>query len=646
MLLGHIDMIDRDMVRGWAADTDRPYGTLEVAVFVDGQLAGLARADQARNDLKDPATLGSGVHGIAYKFDPALSAQQDHDVVVRFVEGGRLLGQWRVTHDAEVTPPKTDAPGDAAADVPGDAAADTTPAVSAGSAAPIGAPDGAPEDGPDGAPKGGPDGGPKGRRRAARDESGALPGQTLVGFVDVFTRDAVAGWAASKTNPDEVVDISVFVDERKVAQVTCNRPRADLAKAGNFGDGARAFFHRFDPPLPDDRETRVTVVHAGSGEPLSGWDVRLVDGKVQRVEAPPPLAEDEPRLLPAPSDLRAMFDLLGLYDERGGLAQLLSRLAFADQRPEAIHYGVFGTRPASVDDVLRWGRYYPRDHLRALLLSDEFQTGLIPLFLRAFPEKRRLIFVHIPKCAGTDLTFHFRARHSSLDRTLTEPNWTAKPAMLQRIARVVAHVRIADSIFVHGHTKLTAHIAADVIRPTDRVFTVIRDPLAAAISQINYILTRFNDDFAAGQLRPDTREWAETLELGAAPERISDEFVKRVTRAALRSERLTVPNALCLWLGGGGAAQVLERLTAYDVEVTDMERYNPWLSAAWGIDAATRWNESKKFISIQDLATEDVTYLDGITREDQRLYRTVERMLTAAGKVSLRGDDLRGATVA
>lgn len=621
MLLGHIDLVDRHAVRGWAADTDRPYGTLEVAVFVDGRLNGLTRADQARDDLKDPTTLGAGAHGLAYQFDPPLSALEDHDVVVRFAEGGRLLGQWRVAHETEAAPSPKPAPSTEGAatqaDAKAEATAEATPAAPAATA-----------------------------MRAARNGSGALPGQMLVGFVDVCTRDGVSGWAASKTNPDEVLDISIFVDDRKVAQITSNLPRQDLAKAGQYGDGARAFVHRFDPPLPAEAETRVTIVHCRTGLPLTGGDVRFAGDKVQHVEPPVALAEDEPRLLAPPSDPRGLFDWLGLYDQPGGLAQLLSRLEFGGERPQHTHYAVFGTHPELVEEVLRWGSYYPRDHLHELLLSEAFQTGLIALFLRAFPEKRRLIFVHIPKCAGTDLTFHFRARHPSLEHSLTDPNWTSKPAMLRRIARVVAHVHTSDSIFVHGHINLRDHIAADIIRPTDRIFTVIRDPLAAAISQINYILTRFEQDMAAGQLRPDTREWSQIMDLGATPERMSNAFVRRVTRAALRDTTLTVPNALCRWLGGGGAQRVVERLSSYDVEVTDVERYNGWLRAAWGIDVATRWNESKKFISIQDLATDDVAHLNEVTRDDQRLYRTVERIMTAGGKLSLSGEDLRGVSVA
>jgi hypothetical protein len=184
-----------------------------------------------------------------------------------------------------------------------------------------------------------------------------------------------------------------------------------------------------------------------------------------------------------------------------------------------------------------------------------------------------------------------------------------------------------------------------VIRPTDRVFTIIREPLAVAVSQINYILTRFDEDIAAGKMQPDTAGWSRVMDLGALPARMSDDFVERVTRAALRNEDLTPPNSLCNMLGGQGAQSVVDRLLTYGVEVTDVARYNQWLREAWGIGAQTRWNESKKFISLQDLGTEDIFHLNSITREDQRFHLTVESLLTASGKSSLTAEDLRGVKV-
>ena len=607
MLLGHVDLVDRQHVRGWAADTDRPYGTIEVAVFVGGRLVGLARADQARDDLKESASLGSGVHGLLYAFDPPLASTQDHEVVVRFAEGGKLLGQWRVAREPEVAQSAEPADASTAEASRGEASAEAAPAPP-----PV---------------------------------SGALPGHVPIGFVDECTRRSVKGWAASETRPDEVFDISVFVDDRKVAQLAANMPRPDLAESGLYGDGARAFRYEFDPPLPEDRDVRVTVSYARTGIPVTNGDVRLVGDQKIRIERLPALAEDEPRLLPPPAAPRALFEFIGLRTPDEELSRLLERLAFGDASPEQIHYSVWGTYPDSVADVLRWGTYYARDHLHQLLLSETFQRRLIPLFLHAFPEKRRLIFVHIPKCAGTDLTFHFRARYPSLDRTLTDPDWTSKAEVLRRIARVATQVHASDSIFAHGHINLQDYIDNNLIRPADRVFTVIREPFAIAVSQINYVLTRFSEDIAAGKAAPDTLEWLQVMGLGPLPKRMSDDFVKLLAKAVLRNEDLVVPNSLATWLGGGGSQAVLDRLVRHNVEVTDISRYNRWLQQAWGITAETRWNESKKFISVDDLTSDDLAYLQKITAEDRRLYRALQQVFDDTGKLALTAADLRGAVI-
>ncbi len=604
MLLGHIDQVDRKHVRGWAADTDRPYGTIEVAVFVGGRLVGLARADQTRDDLKDSVSLGSGQHGIIYQFEPPLARSQDHEVVVRFAEGGKLLGQWRVAREPEVAQPAEPV---------------EPPAPPAASQVTIAVP--------------------------APIVSGALPGHVPIGFVDECTRQRVKGWAASETKTDEVFDLSVFVDDRKVAQLPANIPREDLAESGLYRDGARGFLHEFDPPLPEGRDVRVTVTYARTGIPVTNGDALLVGDQRIKIERQSSLTEDEPRLLRAPVGPRQLFEFLGLHTSDEHLVRLLERLTFDDVSPEQIHYGVFGGYPDSVEDVSQWGTYYGRDHLHQLLISEQFQKQLILLFLRAFPEKRRLIFVHIPKCAGTDLTFHFRARYPSLERALTDPDWTPKTAMLHRIARVVSHVHASDSVFVHGHINLKDYIADDLIRPKDRVFTVIREPFAIAVSQINYVLTQFNEDIAKGKAEPDTLEWSRVMGLGPLPKHMSDDFIKLLAKAVLRNEDLVLPNSVGSWLGGEGGQAVLDRLVRHNVEVTDTDRYSRWLQQSWGIMADTRWNESKKFVSLEDLTQEDLIYLQKITAEDRRLYRSIQQVFDATGKIALNAEDLRGVIV-
>jgi hypothetical protein len=213
MLLGHIDLVDRHMVRGWAVDTDRPRETVEAAVFVDGRLVGLVCADQARDDFRDAAKLGSGLHGLLHFFDPPLADDRDHDVVIRFGEGGKLLGQWRVTRELEPAMPPAVAPVTAMSAL--EAGADAATAISEGG--------------------------------------------VLAGFLDLCTRDSVAGWVARKDRPDEALDISILVDGRAVAQIRCDLPRKDLAEAGIYGDGAHGFSHSFEPPLSAAEEHNVAI---------------------------------------------------------------------------------------------------------------------------------------------------------------------------------------------------------------------------------------------------------------------------------------------------------------------------------------------------------------------------------------------------
>jgi hypothetical protein len=241
MLLGHIDLIDHHMVRGWAVDTDRPHATVDVAVFVNGRLVGLVLADQSRDDLKDAATLGSGAHGLTYLFDPPLATDQDHDVVARFVEGGKLVGQSRVAR----------LPASPIASVPAAAAPDVVIAL--------------PEASLDNA-------------------TPTADGEGLIGFLDVCSRDRLVGWAAREGRPEEIITISVFVDGSEMAQVRCDVPREDLAEAGGFGDGAHGFNYSFDPPLPTNVLLQVSVRFALTNVPMANGEQWL--SAVQTESAP------------------------------------------------------------------------------------------------------------------------------------------------------------------------------------------------------------------------------------------------------------------------------------------------------------------------------------------------------------------------
>jgi len=102
VLDGFVDSATRDLVRGWAADTEFPDLSIDVGVSVDGILAGSARAELPRGDLAALGKYGQGNHGFSFRFTPPLDTEHDHDVMVTFARDGDALrrGKFRILRDS------------------------------------------------------------------------------------------------------------------------------------------------------------------------------------------------------------------------------------------------------------------------------------------------------------------------------------------------------------------------------------------------------------------------------------------------------------------------------------------------------------------------------------------------------------------
>ena len=61
----------------------------------------------------------------------------------------------------------------------------------------------------------------------------------LRGHVDILTSTVLAGWAVDLIRPNEPVDICIFVDGHKLAQVTCDHLREDLIGIEGLGKNTK-----------------------------------------------------------------------------------------------------------------------------------------------------------------------------------------------------------------------------------------------------------------------------------------------------------------------------------------------------------------------------------------------------------------------
>ncbi|MGA3402480.1 MAG: hypothetical protein ABSC95_24990 [Acetobacteraceae bacterium] len=462
----------------------------------------------------------------------------------------------------------------------------------------------------------------------------------IQGHVDRITRQVITGWAADTAAPDEQIDITIFVNGRKMAQLACDQPRPDLRHMGMYGEGRHGFRYEFAPPLPTAEAARIAVRFAESGAWLGHGNALLARGATEAVVVPAPPQRQEQLIVPAPVDPRTLFRMFGLYEPAVELYLLLCRLDFGRVRPSHLDYGVFGQVPEVHPRGMAWSPARARDYLNDLLYSPRFQQNVLTYALRAFPDKQRLMFVHIPKCAGSDLSFHLASRFPSLEQRLTDEAWTSKGELFEALSRFVRELVFADAVFVRGHIPLDFYANADLIRPADRIFTIVRDPTEIALSQINYILTKFQLNIDAGVVDQDTEEWLAELELKALPPAVTPQFVDKYAHKMLYNTNIVEPNSMCRWLGGGDAQTVNERLARHLVEVTDTTHYNAWLADRWGITAHTRQNESTKFVTLSTLAHQDLSHVQDLSPEDRKLYSRVQQALTATGKVAVSGEDI------
>jgi len=224
-----------------------------------------------------------------------------------------------------------------------------------------------------------------------------------------------------------------------------------------------------------------------------------------------------------------------------------------------------------------------------------------------------------------------------------EEGWTEKDQLFHALAEFVRELVFSDSIFLRGHIPLDFYTDAGLIRPADRVFTIVRDPIEIAISQINYVLTKFQLNIESGILERDTENWLRLLGLRALPAEITPQFVADYTRKMLYNPDVVESNSICRWLGGGDAKEVVDRLARHLVEVTDTAHYNEWFASEWGISARTRQNESTKYVSLAALGHQELAHLRTLSPEDIKLYTWIQTALTTAERPWITGEELIGA---
>ncbi len=339
--------------------------------------------------------------------------------------------------------------------------------------------------------------------------------------------------------------------------------------------------------------------------------------------------------IPAPRTIRQTFDLFQLYRDELGIASLVNRLDWTGVTPHQVYAANLGRLPEGRATAVAKSGYHAAAHFAAGLESAEFQSNFIKNYLNAYYEKKRLLFVHIPKCAGTDFEVDLADRFSGLPQSIMIPEMTTKRDLFAAAARLAGEASVSQEVLVYGHLTLKWYLDNRLYRFGDRIFGIVREPTALILSLVNYIVMVLYDDPEVTRL--DTAEWLAALGLNRLPLPLHREEAAELGRHVLRNRRLVQPNYLCTYLGSGTATSTIDLLAASDIELAQIGNYEMWRSAAWNLPASRKQNHSRPCLAVSDLTKPDHDYIMDITAEDRRFYGWFLAVAAHSEGLSLRG---------
>ncbi len=88
-LRGHVEVISRDRIAGWAQNADHPEAPVCLDIYADGRLIGQTLANAYRKDLEH-AGFGTGRHGFEFTLPAGFTFGQDGIKVRRSLDGAEL----------------------------------------------------------------------------------------------------------------------------------------------------------------------------------------------------------------------------------------------------------------------------------------------------------------------------------------------------------------------------------------------------------------------------------------------------------------------------------------------------------------------------------------------------------------------------
>jgi hypothetical protein len=344
--------------------------------------------------------------------------------------------------------------------------------------------------------------------------------------------------------------------------------------------------------------------------------------------------------IPAPRTTRDTFELLAEFDGPINVEQFLRAIDWHGVSLHQVYSAFLDRLPESVGAVQHHLRFDAITQAAATLQSAEFQSRVIELAFRAYPEKRRLFHVHIPKSAGVDLREALVMRYPYIHYNHSQRESTKVFELLTHLAEFSRRARVSKEILVTGHIPLLWYVQRGLCRYGDRIFTVLRHPVHGLLSLVNYYLRRIREDPHCKS--PDTKSYAAYLGVSAFPERPNQDEQRTFGLSMLLNKEMMRGNLATHMLGTGTAASAIELIVRTNIELVPLEMYNKWLIEEWDMHLETRANQSQEVLRVSDLDRKSIDFLQEFCREDVALYKRVMFVHQKHGGTRINGIEMLG----
>lgn len=381
---------------------------------------------------------------------------------------------------------------------------------------------------------------------------------------------------------------------------------------------------------------------------------------IERLIGDPVMRLDDLRILPVRRPLpERPRDLLEVFAAMGGEASLESLFRSLDLRgatPGWITFVALNRWPTLSELPPDPDSYKPARHLTALLNSLEFRRLLTQRVLSTYPEKQRVLFVRVPRCAGEHFLTMMQRMHPVFPDTVASHRRVPPPDFYRTLGLFLGRFNHARTIMLvqprlmplyltpdyqagmapfdpeaHAQDPLPWTMSIPPYRTGDRLFTIVRDPQDIILSRVNAIVRALQGDSAGDS--PAIKRWRHRV--GGLPDASDTTAWLPVARAILA--RFTDPDPICHALGDGTMQGALDACAITNIEIADLSRYDEWILRTCDTkpeppEAAAEWLLTKAA-----LTDSDVERLAALTTQDRPLYAKIRALLSASEPSSISG---------